>query len=94
MTLEKETVAFVGEMPRKLRCAPRTSGGITVAGSDGGNATPLPEFERLLMEMAQRALREALEAGMTYESLLLNNLNHPNDYGHALYAGVLSELLP
>ena len=28
---------------------------------------------------------EQIEAGKTYESLLLNNINHPNDYGHSIY---------
>lgn len=28
---------------------------------------------------------EELAAGKTPESLLLNNINHPNDYGHSLY---------
>lgn len=34
----------------------------------------------------QRLWLEELSAGKTHESLLLNNVNHPNDYGHRLYA--------
>lgn len=33
----------------------------------------------------QRIWQQELAAGKTHESLLLNNLNHPNDYGHWLY---------
>jgi acyl-CoA thioesterase-1 len=33
----------------------------------------------------QRLWEEELAAGKTHESLLLNNLNHPNDYGHSVY---------
>lgn len=29
--------------------------------------------------------RRELDAGKTPESLLLNNINHPNDYGHSVY---------
>jgi hypothetical protein len=29
--------------------------------------------------------QEELAAGKSHESLLLNNLNHPNDYGHEVY---------
>jgi Lysophospholipase L1 and related esterases len=36
---------------------------------------------------------EALAAGKTPESLLLNNINHPNDYGHELYFIALKRLL-
>lgn len=32
-----------------------------------------------------------LHAGKTPESLLLNNVNHPNDYGHMLYARALEQ---
>ncbi|MFD0670998.1 SGNH/GDSL hydrolase family protein [Cohnella sp. GCM10027633] len=34
---------------------------------------------------ANAAWRRELAAGKTPESLLLNNINHPNDYGHRLY---------
>lgn len=33
----------------------------------------------------QRIWQEEQRAGKTPESLLMNNLNHPNDYGHRLY---------
>ncbi|MCU6710745.1 SGNH/GDSL hydrolase family protein [Paenibacillus sp. J5C_2022] len=36
---------------------------------------------------------EELGAGKTPESLLLNNINHPNDYGHDIYTRALSRLL-
>jgi len=39
----------------------------------------------------QRIWMQELAAGKSHESLLLNNLNHPNDYGHGLY---FSALLP
>ncbi|MFS0726776.1 SGNH/GDSL hydrolase family protein [Paenibacillus sp. 1P07SE] len=109
---------------------------------DGGNATPLAEFEGRLIDMVQ-TVREHTEAevllitpclpnprwalasanvrdyaevirrigrelevpvadvqilweqvlaeGKSHESLLLNNLNHPNDYGHALYLRAASK---
>ncbi|TLS50876.1 SGNH/GDSL hydrolase family protein [Paenibacillus antri] len=38
---------------------------------------------------AQRIWLAELAAGKSHESLLLNNLNHPNDYGHGLYAEAL-----
>jgi lysophospholipase L1-like esterase len=41
----------------------------------------------------QRIWLEELSAGKTHESLLLNNVNHPNDYGHRLYAKALECLL-
>jgi len=34
---------------------------------------------------AHRLWNEELRAGKTHESLLLNNINHPNDYGHRIY---------
>lgn len=34
-----------------------------------------------------------LAAGKTPESLLLNNINHPNDYGHDIYYRAFAELL-
>jgi len=34
-----------------------------------------------------------LAAGKTHESLLLNNINHPNDYGHWIYSKALSPML-
>ncbi|MEV5025543.1 GDSL-type esterase/lipase family protein [Paenibacillus sp. LPE1-1-1.1] len=37
--------------------------------------------------------REELEAGKTPESLLLNNINHPNDYGHHLYFRAFANML-
>lgn len=36
---------------------------------------------------------QELEAGKTPESLLLNNINHPNDYGHLLYFKAFQLLL-
>ncbi|HOJ11894.1 MAG TPA: hypothetical protein PK733_15070 [Clostridiales bacterium] len=36
---------------------------------------------------------EELVAGKSHESLLLNNINHPNDYGHWLYFKALERLL-
>lgn len=41
----------------------------------------------------QQRWEEDLAAGKSHESLLLNNLNHPNDYGHKLYAEVLSSYI-
>jgi len=35
----------------------------------------------------------AMDAGKTYRSLLMNNINHPNDYGHQLYADALATVL-
>jgi len=40
------------------------------------------------------AWERELAAGKTPECLLLNNINHPNDYGHLLYAKALIALLP
>ncbi|WP_419872377.1 GDSL-type esterase/lipase family protein [Candidatus Pristimantibacillus sp. PTI5] len=37
--------------------------------------------------------REELAAGKTPESLLLNNINHPNDYGHHLYFRALVDMM-
>ncbi len=34
-----------------------------------------------------------LQAGKTHESLLLNNVNHPSDYGHAIYYKAFSHLI-
>ncbi|NQX62659.1 SGNH/GDSL hydrolase family protein [Paenibacillus qinlingensis] len=34
-----------------------------------------------------------LAAGKSNASLLMNNVNHPNEYGHSLYARALAELL-
>ncbi|MBD2843875.1 hypothetical protein IDH44_01610 [Paenibacillus sp. IB182496] len=41
----------------------------------------------------QPAWLEELAAGKSHQSLLRNNINHPGDYGHALYAAVLGSLL-
>ncbi len=41
----------------------------------------------------QRLWLDELAAGKTHESLLLNNINHPNDYGHRLYYSALEGLL-
>ncbi|NOU71391.1 hypothetical protein GC098_08145 [Paenibacillus sp. LMG 31458] len=41
----------------------------------------------------QRIWLDELTAGKTHESLLINNVNHPNDYGHSLYAQALNSLL-
>jgi acyl-CoA thioesterase I len=37
--------------------------------------------------------RKVLESGKTPQSLLLNDINHPNDYGHAIYATTLCALV-
>lgn len=34
-----------------------------------------------------------LKCGKTYESLLNNDINHPNDFGHSIYADVLNALI-
>jgi acyl-CoA thioesterase I len=34
-----------------------------------------------------------IDAGKTHESLLTNNINHPNDYGHSLYFKALETVL-
>ncbi len=36
---------------------------------------------------------EELAAGKTHESLLLNNINHPNDYGHWIYSKAFARML-
>ncbi|MGO4270404.1 SGNH/GDSL hydrolase family protein [Paenibacillus sp. TAF58] len=41
----------------------------------------------------QRIWLDELAAGKTHESLLINNVNHPNGYGHSLYALALNSLL-
>lgn len=40
-----------------------------------------------------RIWMEEIESGKTYESLLLNNINHPNDYGHSIYESAFLNLL-
>ncbi|BBH23086.1 hypothetical protein Back11_44310 [Paenibacillus baekrokdamisoli] len=40
-----------------------------------------------------RLWMEEIEAGKSYESLLLNNINHPNDYGHSVYEQAFLKLL-
>lgn len=42
---------------------------------------------------AQRLWLAELAAGKSHESLLFNNLNHPNDYGHGVYAAALEQYL-
>lgn len=42
---------------------------------------------------ANRIWREELRAGKSPESLLRNNINHPNDYGHFLYYQAFLPLL-
>ncbi|WP_167859665.1 SGNH/GDSL hydrolase family protein [Paenibacillus cymbidii] len=37
--------------------------------------------------------KQELAAGKTPESLLLNNINHPNDYGHGVYFSAFADLL-
>jgi lysophospholipase L1-like esterase len=37
--------------------------------------------------------RAELDAGKSYASLLMNNINHPNDYGHQLFAKALAGVL-
>jgi lysophospholipase L1-like esterase len=37
--------------------------------------------------------RAELDAGKSYGSLLMNNINHPNDYGHHLYDKALAAVL-
>ncbi|GBG09434.1 hypothetical protein PAT3040_04080 [Paenibacillus agaridevorans] len=41
-----------------------------------------------------RLWNEELRAGKTHESLLLNNINHPNDYGHRIYYEAFVPLIP
>lgn len=45
--------------------------------------------EDLLLADVTRLWQEELAGGKTPESLLHNNINHPNDYGHSLYARAL-----
>ncbi|CAN7410176.1 SGNH/GDSL hydrolase family protein [Paenibacillus sp. LjRoot153] len=42
---------------------------------------------------AQKLWLAELAAGKSNASLLMNNVNHPNEYGHSLYARALAELL-
>jgi acyl-CoA thioesterase-1 len=37
---------------------------------------------------------QELQAGKSHESLLLNNVNHPSDYGHAIYFKAFGNLIP
>jgi acyl-CoA thioesterase I len=37
--------------------------------------------------------RAELDAGKSYASLLMNNINHPNDYGHQLFGKALESVL-
>jgi len=39
------------------------------------------------------AFNDALISGKNCESLLTNNINHPNDYGHYIYYSVLEEII-
>lgn len=41
----------------------------------------------------QRLWLQELEAGKSHESLLMNNINHPNDYGHQIYYKALKKLI-
>jgi len=41
----------------------------------------------------QTRWEQVLSTGKSHESLLLNNVNHPNDYGHELYYSVLNQYL-
>ena len=50
------------------------------------------EFDVCVADLQSLWIRE-LDAGKTHESLLLNNINHPNDYGHWLYYRTLTEVL-
>jgi acyl-CoA thioesterase-1 len=50
------------------------------------------EYGVVIADLQQIWLAE-LSAGKTHESLLLNNVNHPNDYGHQLYAQSLLQLV-
>ena len=52
------------------------------------------EDPHLALADVQRVWESELSAGKSPESLLLNHINHPNDYGHALYATALAALLP
>lgn len=40
-----------------------------------------------------RLWHEELKSGKTHESLLLNNINHPNDYGHRIYYDAFAPLI-
>jgi lysophospholipase L1-like esterase len=41
----------------------------------------------------QTRWEQVLSTGKSHESLLLNNVNDPNDYGHELYYSVLNQYL-
>lgn len=49
--------------------------------------------EKVGVADVQRLWLKELSAGKTHESMLLNNVNHPNDYGHMLYAKALERLV-
>lgn len=50
------------------------------------------QYEVALADVQKLWLAE-LAAGKSNASLLMNNVNHPNEYGHSLYARALAELL-
>lgn len=41
---------------------------------------------------AQAEWENVLSSGVSHESLLLNNVNHPNDFGHAIYYRAFEQL--
>jgi len=52
----------------------------------------LGEAYGLAVADVYRSWTAELHAGKTHESLLLNNINHPNDYGHSIYFETLRKL--
>jgi len=84
MTQYRETLVFVGTEPQKLRYPIASVDGIQVTGPAEGGTLPYEAGIDYVVDAA---------AGKSHESLLFNNLNHPNDYGHGLYASALALLL-
>lgn len=50
------------------------------------------EYETCIADVYELWVNE-LNAGKSHESLLLNNINHPNDYGHWIYCKALECVL-
>lgn len=50
-------------------------------------------MKRITVVDVQKEWQKELKAGKKIESLLLNNLNHPNDYGHHLYLVAIKKAL-
>lgn len=49
----------------------------------------IAQEEHILLADVTEQWQKELDAGKNPESLLHNNINHPNDYGHAIYAKAL-----